>query len=337
MSNIRIGLIGYGGWTRLAFVPALRQHEQVHIVSAAAPSDVSQARIRGELGLNVTVFDDFEPLLEDPDLDAVMVAVPDPIHELVMDAVLERSVPVYYEPPLSDSPDGILKMIKKLVRTDQITHGDLEMGFATVIHRAAELVKQGAVGALRKVHLRLRSDWAQFGGPDLCLAHHLGPWYMDGLNSIIGKSPKRVLVMDGSGQAGRRQHHCLAHLDYGGFWGTLDLNINSLDNLETTIELVGDDGDLTVDYFRSKIHLRTKSNPDSSGSEIQPAMPVVGGWPGEAESVAAFLSSVEKGSPNRTNGRMAAKLYLAGLAIEKSKSTGTWVTIEDLAVLDIQT
>ncbi len=334
MSQIRIGLIGYGGWTRLAFVPALLQHDRVRIVSAAAFSEASQDRIREELGQDVQVYGGFEALLDGPELDAVMMAIPDPVHEAAMNAVLDAGVAAYYEPPLSDCPDGIRKMLKRLVTSDQITHGDLEIGFATVVHRAAELLRQGAIGALQAVHLKLRSNWAEFGGPDMCLAHHLGPWYVDGLNSITGRSPRRVLVMDGSGQPGRRQHHSMAHFDYDGLWGTIHLNINSVDQMETTIEVTGDEGDLTLDYFRNTIRLRRKSDPKIERIEVQPAMPVVGGWPGEAESVAEFLEAVERGTPNRTDGRMAAQLYLTGLAIEKSNDTGGWVEIENAAGLD---
>ena len=333
MSDIRIGLIGYGGWTRLAFVPALRQHQRTRIVSAAAFSEASQDRIREELGPDVQVYGGFEALLDGPEVDAVMMAIPDSIHEAAMNAVLDAGVAAYYEPPLADSPDGIRGMLKRLVAADQVTHGDLEIGFATVVHRAAELLRQGAVGALQAVHLKLRSDWAGFGGPDLCLAHHLGPWYVDGLNSILGRSPERVLVMDGHGQAGRRQFHSLVQFDYGGLWGTIHLNINSADKLETTIEVTGDDGDLLIDYFRNTIYLRSKSDSDGEAVHVEPAMPVVGGWPGEAESVAEFLDAVEKGTPNRTNGRMAAQLYLTGLAIERSRDSGGWVEIEDAAAI----
>ena len=336
MSSIRVGLIGYGGWTRLAFVPALRQHERVRIVSAAAFSEASQDRIREELGPDVQVCGGFEALLDGPEVDAVMMAIPDSIHETAMSAVLDAGVAAYYEPPLADNPGDIRKMLKRLVTADQITHGDLEIGFATIVLRTAELLRQGAIGAPQAVHLKLRSNWAGFGGPDLCLAHHLGPWYVDGLNSIIGRSPGRVLVMDGHGQAGRRQFHSLAHFDYGGLWGTIHLNIDSVDKLETMIEVTGDEGDMAVDYFRNTIHLRCKSKSDAEGEAIhvEPAMPVVGGWPGEAESVAEFLDAVEKGTPNRTDGRMAAQLYLTGLAIERSKDTGGWVEIEDVAGLD---
>ena len=333
MTGIRVGLIGYGGWSRIAFVPALRQHDRVVIVSAAAFSEASRERIREELGPDVEVCGGFEELLDGPELDAVMMAIPDAIHEEAMDAVLDAGVAAYYEPPLAGHPGGIRRMLGRLVTVGQVTHGDLEIGYASVIHRAAELLRTGAVGAPRTIHLKLRSNWAGFGGPDLCLAHHLGPWYVDGLNSIVGRSPGRVLVMDGHGQAGRRQFHSLVQFDYGGLWGTIHLNIDSVDTLETTIEVTGDEGDLLVDYFRNTIKLRSKSDPDGETIHVEPAMPVVGGWPGEAESVADFLDAVEKGTPNRTDGRMAAGLYLTGLAIEQSKETGGWVEIEEVAGL----
>lgn len=333
MTDIRVGLIGYGGWSRIAFLPALRQHDRVRIVSAAAYSEASQARIREELGPDVMVFGGFEALLDGPELDAVMMAIPDAIHEAAMGAVLDAGVAACYEPPLADRPDGIRRMLKRLVTAGQVTHGDLEIGYASVVHRAAELLRQGAVGAPQTVHLKLRCNWAGYDGPDLSLAHHLGPWYVDGLNSIIGRSPGRVLVMDGHGQAGRRQFHSLVHFDYDGLWGTIHLNIDSVDTLETTIEVAGDEGDLVVDYFRNTIQLRSKSGPDGETIHVEPAMPVVGGWPGEAESVADFLDAVEKGTPNRTDARMAAQLYLTGLAIERSKESGGWVDIENVAGL----
>ena len=333
MTSVRVGLIGYGGWSRIAFVPALRQHDRVVIVSAAAFSEASQDRIREELGPDVQVYGGYEELLDGPGLDAVMLAIPDGLHEAAMNAVLDAGIAAYYEPPLADEPDGIRRMLKRLITADQVTHGDLEIGYATVIHRAAELLRQGAVGAPQTVHLKLRSNWAGFGGPDLCLAHHLGPWYVDGLNSIVGRSPGRVLVMDGHGQAGRRQFHSLVHFDYDGLWGTIHLNIDSVDTLETTIEVTGDEGDLVVDYFRNTIQLRSKTGPEGETIRVKPAMPVVGGWPGEAESVADFLDSVAKGTPNRTDARMAAGLYLTGLAIERSKETGGWVEVEEVVGL----
>ncbi len=327
MSKIRIGLIGYGSWTRMAFVPALRQSNKVKIVSAAACSEASKQNIRNELGKDVSIYGSYEELLGGQEIDAVMVAVPDSIHQNVMEAILEAGVAAYYEPPLATTREGIQNLLKKLLATDQILHSDLELGFSDALIRAAELVQNGVIGKIQTLELKLRSNWAQFEGPDMCLAHHLGPWYMDGLNSLIGKFPQRVLVMDGFGKLGRRQNNCLVHLDYDGTWGTINLNINSSAELETTIDVTGDNGELQLDYFKNTIKLQTMDNPVGKKIKVQPTFEIVGGWPGEAESVAAFIEAVLENKPSRTGNQLAAKLYLAGLAIEESKDSGGWAKI----------
>ena len=62
--NPRVGLIGYGGWTRMAYVPALRRDGRARIVSAAAPSEATQQRIGAELGDEVAVFAGGRSLLD---------------------------------------------------------------------------------------------------------------------------------------------------------------------------------------------------------------------------------------------------------------------------------
>ena len=47
---LNVGLIGYGNWTRMAYIPALQRDGRAHIVSAAAPSAATQQRIGAELG-----------------------------------------------------------------------------------------------------------------------------------------------------------------------------------------------------------------------------------------------------------------------------------------------
>ena len=93
--------------------------------------------------------------------------------------------------------------------------------------------------------------------------------------------------------------------------------------METTIEVTGDEGDLTLDYFRNTIRLRRKSDPKIERIEVQPAMPVVGGcaWRGgECRRVSGGGRAGER--QTAPDGRMAAQLYLTGLAIEKSNDTG---------------
>ena len=58
MAGIRIGLIGYGGWTLAAFIPALQLEPRAEIVSCAAPSEKSRQQIVTDLGNEISVFDE---------------------------------------------------------------------------------------------------------------------------------------------------------------------------------------------------------------------------------------------------------------------------------------
>ncbi len=100
MSLIRIGLIGYGKWTRNAYLPALKRDGRAVVTSAAARSESTCRMIENDLGPDVSVFEGFEGLLEGPELDAVFIGVPDFLHESALTAVLDSGLPALYEPSM---------------------------------------------------------------------------------------------------------------------------------------------------------------------------------------------------------------------------------------------
>lgn len=332
MTDLRIGLIGYGGWTREAYVPALRRDGRSRIVSAAAASPATRQRIGVELGADVAVFDGPEALLTGPEIDAVMIAVPDPVHEQALGAALDAGVAIYYEPPVAETRRLIRPMLTRMLKAPQVTHADLEIGFMPVVVKAAERVRSGVLGRLQQASIRVESSWGAIADSDLCTINHLAPWYVDPLNRILDATPDRVLVLDGRGIPGRRQAHTFGHFDYDGIWGTFQANIDSLSTLETHIEINGDDGDMVVNIFTGEIRLRSRDTSDWSVEQV-PALEPRAGWPGLHECVAAFLDTVTGGPPSSTDARVVAQLHLVGLAAEVSKDTGAWAEIEDVDTL----
>ena len=125
MSNLRVGLAGYGGWAREAYVPAIQRAGSADIVAAAAVSSATRDRIRIELGAEVRVYEGFAALLKDPDLDAVFIALPDSQHEAAISAAIESGQPFFYEPPVAESLDRIRPMLGRLLATPQITQADM--------------------------------------------------------------------------------------------------------------------------------------------------------------------------------------------------------------------
>ncbi len=125
MTEIRVGLIGYGNWTRQAYVPALQRDGRAQIVAAAARTDATRKLVQEQIRKNVAVFDSVSSLLKATELDAVMIAVPDTVHEETLIAALDAGVSVLYEPPVATTRDKMRSVLARLVAAPQITHADL--------------------------------------------------------------------------------------------------------------------------------------------------------------------------------------------------------------------
>jgi len=330
MNKIRIGLIGYGKWTREAYLPAIRRDGRAAVVSTAAPSESTRKRIEADLGPDVSVFDDFGKLLDGPDVDAVFVGVPDFLHESALTAVLDAGLPVLYEPPVSDKRTNIPPLLRRLLDAPQITHADTELCYIPAVGRAAELIRDNALGSMQTANIRLQSSWGPKPGFEISNINHMSAWYVEIFNRILGSSPRRVLMFDGHGVSGHRQSHSAAYYDYNGVWGHIKANIACVGELDMRVELNGDDGDILINLVTGELRLRTRNNPEWT-TESWPALKPYAGLPGMHESISAFLDAVETGQPTDTAALQVARLHLTGLAADVSRDTGAWVNIGDIA------
>ena len=87
MKHVKLGLIGLGQWPRQAYVPVLKGLEGVDVVAVAAKSPATQQYAREQFG-DVVVYSDYSDLCEDPRVEAVALAVPNPIHEAALTAAV---------------------------------------------------------------------------------------------------------------------------------------------------------------------------------------------------------------------------------------------------------
>lgn len=332
MKSIRIGLIGYGSWVRKAYLPAIQRDSRGGIVSVAAKSDETRTRIARDLGPETAVFGDFRQLLEGPELDAVMIAVPDFLHEAALTAVLDSGLPVFYEPPVSDKRDTIKPMLRRLLDSPQLTHADIELGYIPAVARAAELIGYNALGTLQTASIRLQSSWGPKPGFEISNINHMSTWYVDIFNRILGKLPSRVMMFDGHGVSGHRQSHSSACYDYDGVWGYMKANIASVGELVIKVELNGDDGDIVVDLISGELRMRTRENPVWKVESL-PAVQPYADLPGTHESVSDFLGAVQNGTMTYAGAERLAKLHLIGLAADASRDSGTWAVIDGVDTL----
>ncbi len=327
MDELRVGLIGYGRWASTAYVPALRLDGRARVVAASAPSEATRNRIPSDLGSDVATYPGYEELLAGQELDAVLISVPDRVHEPALRATLATNVPMLYEPPVAARTARVRPMLRELLAARQVVHADLELSYLPVVAATAERVAAGAIGEVRTAAIRMQDNWGERQRAELSLIGALAPWYLDPLDKVLHARPSRILVMDGRGSPDRRQTYAKAQLDYDGVWGAFEAITDGVGPLETTIEINGSDGDIVADLIAGELRMRTRRSPDWSITEV-PALAPRAGWPGMHECIRAFLDAVTSGAQSRSGPEVVARHHLAGLAADESIDRGGWVAIE---------
>ena len=330
---IKIGIIGYGAWVKTAYMPALKRDGRAEVVAISAKSESSLKLIKENFGNTVEIFPDFKDLLKSPDLDAVMIAVPDSLHADLISAAIDSGKAVFYEPPIAHTRKLIPVVIRKLLAAPQITHADLELALIPVITQAAQCIKEKLIGNIQSAGIQLHSNWGPEPDQDINNIHRLSVWYVHVLNALLDATPKRVLIMDGYGTLGRRQSQSMGFFDYDGIWGMFKVNMDSAEALAIQIEITGTEGEILINLLTGELKTRTKTNRQWEIKNF-PAIQPYADWPGMHESVTAFLDAVESKKPSYANADVVAKLHLIGMAAEESKDTGQWANVKELPAGD---
>ncbi len=323
MSDIRIGLIGFGAWTRSAYVPALRLDGRATVTAVAAPSAETRDRALAEFGPGLAVFPSAPELLAAGNLDAVTVAVPDLAHEAVLAEALASGLPLLFEPPVASDRSGVERMLGVLRTAPQLVHPDLELSYLPVVACLRETLDAGVIGQPRTANVRLQAGWGHPPRHALSVVHMLAGWYLDLLDRVLGCTARRVLMLNGQDAPGLMQQRAIAHLDYGDVLGTFHVNIGAVGPLRIDLEVNGADGDIVCDPLAGAWRLRTREFPHWRLSH-QPALEPPAGWPGVHECLRAFLDAVEQGASSTDMRDAIIRQHEVGLAADRSCETGTW-------------
>lgn len=195
MSNTtNIGLVGYGGWARKSYVPALFYDTATDIMAVAARTDETLAAARRDLGDGVGLFKDYRELLDHPGIDAVMIGTPLPINTHIGIASLKAGKHVWIEPPFANVKESE-ELFEFAMRSDKIFHTNLELRYLPVIDAIHELMNPGPLGQLRSARIELKNNWANTKVFD----RHIGTavaglstWYLDIIDAFFNDLPSSI-------------------------------------------------------------------------------------------------------------------------------------------------
>jgi D-xylose 1-dehydrogenase (NADP+, D-xylono-1,5-lactone-forming) len=152
--KLRWGVMSTANIGKIAVIPAIQQ-SALGTVEVLASRDLKKARSLAEsLGIQ-RVVGSYEALLEDADVDAVYIPLPNAMHAEWTVRAAAAGKSVLCEKPLATSVEGVREQIEACEK-----HGvSLMEGFMYRFHpqtrRAQQLIASGAIGQVREVRAHL--------------------------------------------------------------------------------------------------------------------------------------------------------------------------------------
>jgi predicted dehydrogenase len=149
--RVRVGVIGVGnrGDQLLdAFLP----HRDAQIVALC---DVYEPYLRAaaqKVGGQPRQYRDYRKLLEQQDIDAVVIAMPDHWHALPCVEACQAGKDVYVEKPLSLTISEGREMVRVAKETGRVTQVGLHRRSSKVFQEALERIRNGEIGRITTAH-----------------------------------------------------------------------------------------------------------------------------------------------------------------------------------------
>jgi predicted dehydrogenase len=172
-SEVRVGLIGCGAVPQTAHLPILSKMRGASLV-ALCDNDGPKARAIAERFGVPDVFTDIDDLLDLEQLDAVIVASPNHLHEPHVLSALRANVHVLCGRPLALSVRGVERILSAASKADRIIQVDNHNRFRADVQALDRFLHGGELGRLTGIRAgsyqlkRMLGDWryrrAEAGG-----------------------------------------------------------------------------------------------------------------------------------------------------------------------------
>jgi predicted dehydrogenase len=153
--RIVLGFVGVGNMGT-GHVRAFSKHDDVQIVGVCDVRQSHRDRAKGLVDaryghIGCSTYSDFRELLARPDLDAVVIAVPDHWHALVGIEAARRGKAMYYEKPMGVSVAEAQAVRRAVRRYGVVFQFGTQQRSSENFRLACELVRNGRIGRLETI------------------------------------------------------------------------------------------------------------------------------------------------------------------------------------------
>ena len=183
--RLNIGLIGTGGRCR-KLMESLAKIPNTRMIALCDVYEPNLDLARKLADPKATAHRDFRAILSNKDIHAVLIGTPDHWHTPMTIEAMAAGKDVYVEKPLTHKMSEGKLILDAAARSKRIVQVGTQQRSMTHIQRAYELVKEGRLGRVHKVHLtwNRNSDRVRRG------PQNVDPKKLD-WNAFLGNAPKQ--------------------------------------------------------------------------------------------------------------------------------------------------
>ncbi|MEN8764785.1 MAG: Gfo/Idh/MocA family protein [Wenyingzhuangia sp.] len=282
--TLNIGVIGTGVRGK-GLMTIINSIDQVNVVAAC---DVLPFRLKEGLrksNSNPRGYSDYQKLLDDKNIDAVIVATPFNTHSKIAMDALDAGKHVYCEKTMAKGYTGIRELVKKAYESDPIFQVGHQYHSSRLYHHVVDLIQQGKIGNItafecqwnrhgdwrRKVKdpkLEKAINWRMYRAFSGGLTAELCSHQIDFVNWVLGETPTQVMGVGGVDywKDGRETYDNI-HLIYKypkGIKATFTcLTTNAREGYQ--IKILGDKGTIIIDRQNAWFYPEGNNNTKVTG------------------------------------------------------------------------
>jgi predicted dehydrogenase len=183
LATIGVGIQGSGDTNTALRVPG------VELVAVSDVYDGRLVRAKEVWGNHLFTTRDYREILARPDVDAVIIAVPDHWHARMAIDAMEAGKDVYLEKPMVQQVSEGQEVVDAQRRTGRIVQVGSQRVSSIVYAKAKELLAQGAIGPLNFIEARYDRNSSQ-GAWQYSIPTDASPQTVD-WDRFLGDAPKR--------------------------------------------------------------------------------------------------------------------------------------------------
>ncbi len=179
MAKVRVAVIGCGSIAKNRHLIEYRANQQVDIVAVC---DIVEERAKQTAELHeAKAYTDYKQLLNEEDIDAVSVCLPNYLHAPVSIAALEAGCHVLCEKPMATSKEEAEEMIQAAEKNNRKLMIGHNQRFVPSHQKAKQLIESGELGKIYS----FRTTFGH-GGPEGWSADGVDSWFFKKNEAFVG-------------------------------------------------------------------------------------------------------------------------------------------------------